>query len=68
MLVISWNLPPGDAVDAPQEDDVAQKSAGGNPGGIPNKGGDPGSQGGRGGGGKGGSGGGKGGKSKSGTK
>jgi hypothetical protein len=35
---------------------MAQKSAGGNPGGIKNKGGDEGARGGRGGGGKGGSG------------
>jgi hypothetical protein len=55
-----------------EENDMAQKSAGGSPGGIASKGGDPGSKGGRGGGGKGGSGGGtgggKGGKGKSGSK
>jgi hypothetical protein len=51
-----------------EETMMAQKSAGGNPGGMTNKGGDAGAQGGRGGGGKGGSGGSKGGKGKSGTK
>jgi hypothetical protein len=55
-----------------EEVQMAQKSAGGSPGGIAKKGGDAGAQGGRGGGGKGGSGGGtgggKGGKGKSGSK
>jgi len=48
---------------------MAQKSAGGNPGGVADKGGEEGARGGRGGGGKGGSGGSRGAsKSKSGTK
>jgi hypothetical protein len=67
---ITRNLEPADRLAfGKQERDMAQKSAGGNPGGTANKGGDSGAQGGRGGGGKGGSGNGGGsGKGKSGNK